>query len=167
MLSQKHPVALRFVRSACSASFAGGGGRAGCAAAALLTVFSSARPLSARTYWWTARRRRRGRLRLRLWQRLLLGRRGQRGSSRPHATPAPRCRRDGYRFRRHPAFQLGDRLRGRACNVRSQIATAKTSADRHDHGSHACKISRRYPHVSAPSSTRATRGMGRCSGTSW
>ena len=50
-------------------------------------------------------------------------------------------------------------------NVRSQIATAETGGDRHDHGSHACKISRRYPHGSAPLSTRATRGMGRCSGT--
>ena len=110
---------------------------------------------------------RRGRLRLRLWQRLRLRRRG-RGVRRNHTRHRlRRCRRDVYRFRRHPAFQLGDRLRGRPCNVRSQIATAKTSADRHDHGCHACKISRRYPHVSAPSSTRATRGIGRCSGTSW
>ena len=94
---------------------------------------------------------RRGRLRLRLWLRCGCARRG-RGVRRNHTRHRlRRCRRDVYRFRRHPAFQLGDRLRGRACNVRSQIATAKTSADRHDHGSHACKISRRYPHVSAPS----------------
>ena len=86
---------------------------------------------------------------------------------RPHATPAPPVPSRRVSVPPTSCVPAWRPPAWAGCNVRSQIATAKTSADRHDHGSHACKISRRYPHVSAPSSTRATRGMGRCSGTAW
>ena len=149
----------------CSAGFEGcGSDCTGCTAATLLAGFSCGR----RSIGGERCRlclRLGLLLRLRRWLRRLLGGRGS-GFRRSHMRHRLRwCRRDGYRLRRHPAFQLGHCLHRRVGNVRSQIAAAKTSADRHDHGSHACKISRRYPHGSAPLSTRATRGMGRCSGT--
>ena len=145
--------------------------RTGCAAATLLAVFSSARTLAVgAAYWWRSRIARSAAAASVCGCGCGCGSCAGAAAGFVAATRAHRlrwCRRDGYRLRRHPAFQLGDRLRRRVGDVRSQIATAETGGDRHDHGSHACKISRRYPHGSAPSFTRATRGMGRCSGTAW